>query len=90
MNRSETDMRIAPQYIIMTSRAKMPSSCMGAYNYYHVAVVETSGHYPAYIGTHARGCRRIVWDSGAVFAGKTTNCAYWRAVDEAQEIIESL
>lgn len=81
------------RFIVMTSAAKMPSSCWGTYR--NVAVVEIDhamgeGFVPAYISEHAKGVSRIVRHYGAQHAGRTSRCAYARAKREATELAESL
>lgn len=74
-------------WIVMTSSAKMPSSCWGRYR--NVALVQLTQEYtsrgqtPKIISTHARGVLRIV-HMGRHNAGKTAKCAYARTVAEAK------
>jgi len=80
-------------WIVMTSCAKMPSSCWGRYR--NVALVQLDQYYtahglePAYISTHARGVLRVR-HLGHFNDGKTARCAYARAVMRAQQMADDI
>lgn len=79
-------------YIIMDKQAYMPASAKSS-SYRKVAVVEVEDDFdgePAMISNRARGVIRIVdiWDR--VYKGKTSKCAYARALHEAEELLETL
>jgi hypothetical protein len=73
-------------WIVMTSSAAMPSSCMGTYR--RVAIVKLCMDYaiaglePKMISARARGVEAIR-DYGHQNVGKTERCAYRRALAEA-------
>lgn len=78
-------------YIVMTSSAKMPSSCGGRYR--NVAVVELEDGFvgiPTMISTHARGVKRVVRHYGPQSVGKTDRCAYARAFKAAQALADEM
>lgn len=82
-------------HIVMTSSAKMPSSCWGRYG--NVAVVEVDPDAlppgrakPSMISTHARGVIQILWHSGPRNIGKTSKCAFERAVAHAEAMAKQL
>lgn len=75
-------------YIVMTSSAKMPSSCKGTYA--NVAVVQITPEFaaeskrPSMISERARGVVRVI-HLGHHNVGKTPRCAYQRA--QAQKMV---
>lgn len=73
-----------PRYIVLSSAAKMPSSCKGQYK--RVALVELDGSNvrPAMISERARGVKRIVQTWERLSVGKTDRCAYRVALAEAE------
>lgn len=72
----------AADYIIMTSAAKMPSSCWGRYR--NVAICQVAaGARPAMITAHARGMIRIVAYWGRLHVGTTERAAYQRVLASA-------
>lgn len=74
---------------VMTSTAKMPTSCWGRYR--NVAIVETVDNtYPSMISERARGVIRIVKHYGPHHVGATDRSAYQRALKEAQEAAAAL
>jgi len=75
-------------YILQTSRAKMPSKCWGQYRNVAVLEVDPGVTQVAMISERARGVRRIVWHSGPQNVGKTSRCAYERALTEAYRVLE--
>lgn len=78
------------QFIVMTARAKMPSSCKFG-RYCKVAVVETnSGATPKQIHPNHKSVRRIIWVRDRLFAGKTAQCAYQLALAEAHRIADEM
>lgn len=77
------------EYVVKTAAAAMPSSCWGTYR--RVAVLEIeAGTTPAMISTHARGVVRVVqtWEKRHV--GRTSRCAYERALAEAEAMAARL
>ena len=80
-------------WIVMTSSAKMPSSCWG--KYYNVALVHINQEYtakglrPKMISDRARGVSKLstmrsaVIEMGRHHVGTTYRCAYNRAMTEA-------
>jgi len=75
-------------WIVMTSCAKMPSSCWGIYR--NVALVKVCQHFaawnikPAMLSKRARGVLELR-HMGAFHVGKTERCAYQRALASARE-----
>ena len=78
------------KFIIKTSAAAMPESCWGRYRRVAVLEVEDGAPTPKMISTRARGVVRIVrvWEDRHV--GKTSRCAYDRALAEAEEMVARL
>jgi hypothetical protein len=79
------------RYCVQTATAAMPQSCWGRYG--RVAVLEMEPDFegwPAMISTRAKGVKRIVqlWDKLNV--GKTAQCAYSRAENDAYRLVETL
>lgn len=77
------------RYIVMTAKARMPSSCWGKYG--KVAVVEREGDLiPKSIHPNHRAVRSIVevWDRRNI--GSTERCAFDRAVIEAIQLAAQL
>lgn len=79
---------------ILSRSAQMPLSCWGSYK--HVAVIEAEdGVDPdtLAIDTRRKAVVRIVWQARKLHVGKTSRCAYQRALAEARalfpEAIES-
>jgi len=77
-------------YIVQTASENMPSSCWGRYG--RVAVLEVDAHLDSVsmISERARGCRRVVEEWNRCNIGKTMNSAYYRAIDEAEELADRL
>lgn len=73
-------------WVVMTSSARMPSSCMGIYR--NVALVKLTQEYtalglrPKLISERARGVLAVD-HRGAHFVGTTERCAFARALAEA-------
>ena len=77
------------RYIVMTSAARMPSSCWGRYR--HVAVVETDGvNMPSQIHPRHKAVRKIVAVWSRCNVGRTYRCAYARALVEARQLAARL
>lgn len=79
----------AAKFIVMTAAAKMPNSCWGVYK--RVAIVETDGvNMPKQINPKHNAVKRIVrlWDRLNV--GRTSRCAFSRALSEARQLCEQL
>jgi hypothetical protein len=80
-------------WIVMTSAAKMPSSCRRTYR--NVALVQVTSEYlaqglrPKMISEHARGVA-AVRHMGHHSVGKTSRSAYARAVAEAEVLASQL
>jgi hypothetical protein len=75
----------------MTASAKMPSSCKGTYR--RIAVVETSlapGEVPAMISDRAKGVVRIVETWERLHVGKTRRSEYFRALEDAEKLLQRL
>lgn len=87
-------------WIVMTSAAKMPTSCWGQYR--NVALVHIDQHYtatgkiPAIISERARGVVRLSTMASAVIrlghhnVGSTERCAYRRAIVLAEQRAQRL
>lgn len=76
-------------YIVMTSSAKMPSTCRGRYR--NVAVVQTDGTtVPKMISRRAKGVVDILGFWEKLNVGKTEACAYRRALVEANAVVNRL
>jgi predicted carbohydrate-binding protein with CBM5 and CBM33 domain len=80
-------------WIVMTSSAKMPSSCWG--RYLNVALVQLNQHYaahgliPAMISENARGVLRIR-HLGHHNSGSTDRCAAARVIARAEQMAQDL
>jgi hypothetical protein len=77
------------RFVVMVSKAKMPSSCWGRYQ--KIAVVETNGRdVPRRIDIRDRAIIRVVriWDR--CNDGKTDRCAAAKAQREARELADRL
>lgn len=71
------------KYIVMSSCAKMPTTCMGRYR--RVAVLEIEDDaVPKMISARARGVIRVVETWERLNVGVTERCAYQRALLAAQ------
>jgi len=76
------------QLIIMTSTAKVSGKARKYGRYKNVAVVEAiAGQQPRMISTRDKNVVSVRWHSGPVSVGKTSQCAYQRALDRANEFI---
>tara|TARA_R100001530_G_scaffold103934_2_gene72347 strand:+ start:77 stop:394 length:318 start_codon:yes stop_codon:yes gene_type:complete len=76
-------------HIVMTSSARMPSSCWGQYANVAVVEVEVKDGIPArpkMISDRARGVVRIAHHFGPQNVGKTSRCAFRVAMKEAEEM----
>ncbi len=81
--------------VVMTSSAKMPSSCWGRYR--NVRVVEIN-HYDLNVrgwdwrpaSVQAKEVVRVYRSYGPQSEGKTDRCAYRRALVEAQTLADSI
>lgn len=75
-------------YIVMSSWAKMPTSCWGRYR--RVALLEVEKEYDlvSMISERARGVVRIIktWEKCHYGRGGSGRCAYSRACTEAVEL----
>lgn len=82
--------RPSTSYIIQTAAACMPARCWGRYR--RVAVLEVTGGVTrvAMISSRARGVVRVVSTWERLSVGKTTRCAYQRALLEARELVAEL
>lgn len=81
------------RFIVMTSSAAIPGTGMGrSYGRYRdVAVVEVEdGTQPKMISKRAKGVVRIVRVWKRQFVGKTLDCAYHRALGQAQALADQL
>ena len=84
-------MNTQANHTILTASAKMPSSCWGKYA--RIAVVELEPGFdgrPAMISERARGIKRIVATWERLHVGKTSRCAYSRAMVEAEQLLAAL
>lgn len=77
-------------WIVMTSRAKMPAKCWGAYNYQNLAIIELNrarslGH-PRMLSRRARGVNRIITAAYRVHCGRTTKSAGVQIFDDYVQI----
>ncbi len=76
-------------HIVLSSSARMPSSCWGSYA--RVAVVEAEvGAEPKMISERARGVVRIIETWERLHIGKTKRCAHQRALAEAHALADEL
>ncbi len=77
-------------YTIKVSAARMPLGCWGSYR--HVAVLEVDGpdRIPTMISTRARGVISVVEVWRKVRVGKTSRCAFARAMVAAEELLAEL
>ena len=72
---------------------KQAGSKKGHGPYYRIAIVEMEDGFegdPKMISERAKGVVRVVRDFGDFFVGKTKRSAYYRALEEAQEILDGL
>ena len=75
-------------YIVMTSSAKMPSTCKGQYR--NVAIVEVEeGYTPPSIDKRNKRIYSIR-HFGVQFVGKTSRCAYEKTLAYAREEVLEL
>lgn len=77
------------KFLIMSSKAKMPSSCWGGNNYHNLALVELDPDWPtdvrpAMISTRARGIKKIIEFYPKLFKGKTEKSEYYKVLAELQ------
>ena len=78
-------------YVVVSSRAKMPGSCRGGRSYKRVAVMRVApGATPKMISERARGVQQVIKTWERQFSGRTWACAYGRAHDEAVDIAAEL
>jgi hypothetical protein len=76
-------------FIVMTAKAKMPSSCWGTYK--RIAVVECdSNNLPKQINPKHKSVKRIMQKWERLNVGRTNRCAYQIALVEAIELCEQL
>ena len=78
------------KYIVMTSSAKMPSTCKGEYRNVAIVEIEDGADYPLMISKRAKGVVRIVSQLPPTYVGKTDRCAYAKALAWATEQTEAL
>lgn len=80
------------RFAIVSSSAKMPSSCWGKYCW--VGVVRLAegfrGSDVRAISDRTRTVEEVLWGSGGVSVGRTERCAFARAVAEAREVMQEL
>ena len=70
------------EFLVKVSAARMPSSCWGMYA--RVGVLECDpGAAPKMLSARARGVRRVVATWEKLHVGRTTRCAFQRALAEA-------
>lgn len=77
-------------YIVQTAAAAMPSSCWGTYRRVAVLEVEDGVDRAAMISARARGVIRVVATWERCNVGRTSRCAYERALSEAREMAAEL
>ena len=78
-------------YVVVSSRAKMPGSCMGGNSYRRVAVIRVDpGAEPKMISDRARGVQQVIKTWERQFSGRTWACAYGRAHDAAVDLAAEL
>lgn len=75
-------------YIVMSSWAKMPTSCWGRYRRVALLEVEEGYDLVSMISERAKGVVRIIktWERCHYGRGKSGRCAYSRAWHEAFEL----
>lgn len=75
------------KYVILTSQAKMPSSCWGKYGRVAILEIKEGMKAPRIITDRAKSVIRIVrtWENR--FCGKTNKSAFYKALEEAQKIV---
>lgn len=79
------------KYIVMVSRANMPTSCWGAFRYYRIAVVQTNGiNKPKQINSRHKSVISIVKTWEKLYKGYTLKSAFYKALHEAHELANSL
>lgn len=77
------------KFVVMTAAAYMPNSCWG--NYGKVAVVETDGvNMPSQIHPGHKSVISIRYLADRLNKGKTSQCAFRRALARANEIAAEL
>lgn len=74
------------KYVIKVASAKMPSSCKGRYCRIGLIEMEEEGMIPSMISDRAKGVKQIVKTWEKLFVGTTENCAYRRALAEAEKM----
>jgi len=75
----------ATEFVVLTAMAKMPQSCWG--NYGRIAVCEMKkGVRPKMISERAIGMVRIVETWERLNIGKTSKCAFQKAMKQAKEM----
>ena len=79
------------KYIVISSSAKMPSSCRGRYR--RVGVVELEPGVegpPTMLSSRSRQVKRVVETWERLNVGTTERCAYQRALREADALAHQL
>ena len=77
------------EFIVMSSCAKMPTSCWGRYR--NLAILEVvKGTFPKMISERARGVVDIRHYWGKLHDGKTNRSAFGRALEKAEKIAAEL
>jgi hypothetical protein len=71
------------QWIVMTSSAHMPNSCWGRYRNVALVLLRDGGLPPKIITDRAKGVAKLI-HLGHHHVGKTSRCAYARALTEAE------
>lgn len=77
-------------FIVQTAAAQMPNSCWGVYKRVAVLEVEAGLERVSSISERARGCVRVVETWEKLNVGKTSRCAYSRALAAAQALAAEL
>lgn len=77
-------------YIVKTAAACMPNNCWGTYRRVAVLEVQVGVVDVAMISARARGVVRVVATWERCNVGRTSRCAYRRALAEAQQMAAGL
>ena len=77
-------------YKLMTAAAQMPASCWGTYRRIAIVQIETADTVPKMISERAIGVVEIVATWEKLHVGKTTRCAYAKALKEANAMLADL
>jgi len=78
------------EYAVLTTRAKMPSSCWGASNYVNVGLIKYNPKVGLCRQIRDTKSQKVIWSDHRLYSGSTDKCAAAKAINYAKKRQEEL